>query len=79
LIRNWFKEEFDFAKYDDEYRKRVARLIKSKVSGHEIVKPVEEEPEPDIVNLMEALKRSVESETSGRTRRGKKTKRRRSA
>jgi DNA end-binding protein Ku len=79
LIRNWFKEEFDFTKYDDEYRKRVARLIKAKVAGHEVVKPHEEEPEPDIVNLMDALKRSVAAETRGGSRKTKKTKRRRSA
>lgn len=79
LIRNWFKEEFDFGRYDDEYRKRVARLIKSKVSGHDVVRPDEEEAEPEVVNLMEALKRSVESESSSRTQRGKKSKRRRSA
>jgi DNA end-binding protein Ku len=77
LIRNWFKEEFDFTKYDDQYRKRVARLIKAKVAGHEVVKPAEEEPEPDVVNLMEALKRSVAAETNGRPR--KKARRRRSA
>ena len=72
LIRNWFTDRFDFTRYDDQYRKRVARLIKSKVAGKEIVKPKEadEESEPDVINLMEALKRSVETET----KRSKKTK-----
>jgi len=66
LIRNWATEKFDFRRYDDEYRKRVARLIKAKVAGHEVVAPPKEEAEPDVINLMEALQRSVAAESKER-------------
>lgn len=75
LIRNWFTTEFDFKKYDDEYRKKVARLIKAKVAGHDVVKPEEPEEEPDVVNLMEALKRSISAESKKPAPRRKKKRR----
>lgn len=78
LIRNWFSREFDFTDYDDTYREKVKRLIKAKVEGREIVTPGDEEPEPDVVNLMDALKKSVAAmDGNGRTKR--KRSRRRSA
>jgi DNA end-binding protein Ku len=57
LIRNWTTDEFDFEKYDDEYRQRVKELIQAKAHGREIV--ASEEESPKIVNLMEALKQSL--------------------
>jgi DNA end-binding protein Ku len=66
LIRNWTVREFDFTEYHDNYRKRVQELVKAKVEGREIVAP-EESEEPGIVNLMEALKRSI-SQASPRHR-----------
>jgi DNA end-binding protein Ku len=73
LIRNWFTREFDFTSYDDAYRKKVKDLIKAKVEGREVVTPGEEEEQPEVVNLLDALKRSV-AETShrGKTRRRKR-------
>ncbi|WP_254511467.1 non-homologous end joining protein Ku [Anatilimnocola floriformis] len=79
LIRNWFKQEFDFTKYDDEYMKRVSRLIKSKVAGKDVVAPKDPEPEPDVINLMEALKRSVETQTGKRKKTTRKRRAKRSA
>lgn len=64
LIRNWYSREFDFTSYDDKYRKKVKELIKAKVEGREVVTPGEEEEQPEVVNLLDALKRSV-AETSG--------------
>ena len=69
LIRNWFTRSFDFTSYDDRYRKQVKALIRAKVEGREIVKPGEEEGEPQVVNLLEALKQSV-AQTNGRGKRG---------
>jgi len=56
--------EFDPDKYKDEYRKRVLDLIKKKAKGKtiEIEEGVEETPK--VVDLIEALRRSVET-TSG--------------
>ncbi len=51
-------EEFDLAKYRDRYVDRLKQLIQLKVDGKEVVAAPEVE-EPKIINLMEALKRSV--------------------
>lgn len=75
LIRSWTERDFDFSQYEDTYRERVQELVKAKIEGREIVAPQENE-EPEVVNLMEALKQSVHQATS---RRGKTHRRRRKA
>lgn len=73
LIRNWFSRDFDFTSYDDAYRKKVKELINAKVEGWEIVSPGAEEEQPEVINLLDALKRSVaETTTRGKTRRRKR-------
>lgn len=74
LIRNWFTRSFDFTSYDDRYRKQVKALIRAKVEGREIVKPSEEEEEPQVVNLLEALKQCV-AQTNGRGKSGRRKRR----
>jgi DNA end-binding protein Ku len=77
LINAWYSDDFDFTAYDDHYRERLQRLIKAKAQGKEVVAPAEEE-EPEVINLMDALKQSVAEARSGRSsKRGRK--RRRSA
>jgi DNA end-binding protein Ku len=51
-------KDFDLAKYRDRYVDKMKQLIQMKVDGQEIVAAPQVE-EPKIVNLMEALKRSV--------------------
>lgn len=51
-------EDFDFAKYEDQYTNQLTQLIEAKVEGREIVEVANPE-EPKILNLMEALKKSV--------------------
>lgn len=51
-------EEFDLGTYRDEYTQKLSRLIQLKIDGEEIVQP-EEPEEPKIINLMDALKKSV--------------------
>jgi DNA end-binding protein Ku len=51
-------QEFDFASYEDAYVERLKELIRLKVDGEEIVQAPDPE-EPKIINLMDALKRSV--------------------
>lgn len=70
LIEDWSSEEFDFAEFQDHYRERVEELIEAKVEGREVVSPPEEDEEPEVVNLMEALRRSL-SEARSKSR-GKK-------
>ncbi len=51
-------KEFDFQSYQDAYVQNLTKLIRMKVEGQEIVKAPDPE-EPKILNLMEALKKSV--------------------
>jgi len=56
--------EWDPGKYEDTYRDRVLELIKRKAEGEDIV--VEEREEtPQVADLMEALRASVEASKSG--------------
>ena len=55
---------FDPKQFDDRYEEAVAELLKSKKAG----KPLKEEPSEkpsNVVNLMDALKRSVSAEKAG--------------
>jgi DNA end-binding protein Ku len=78
LIDAWYSDDFDFTSYDDNYRERLERLIQAKKKGHEVVEPEGEDGEPEVINLMEALKQSIEDAKSGRSRK-KSRKRKRSA
>jgi DNA end-binding protein Ku len=79
LIRNWAEDDFDFTEYDDRYREKVRALIDAKIEGREIVAPEEETEEAEIVNLMDALKRSVGQALAGKQRKGRSKRRRRTA
>lgn len=50
---------FDLSMYRDEYQARLKELISQKIAGKEVVSPVSE-PKENIINLMEALKKSIE-------------------
>ena len=53
-----FERPLDLAAYTDEYREGLQRIIDAKIAGEEIVAPAVEAP-PKVVNLMEALKKSL--------------------
>jgi DNA end-binding protein Ku len=59
LIQNWGDEDFDFTEYRDPYLQRVKQLIDAKIEGRELVAPKEEE-EPEVVNFMDALRKSMQ-------------------
>jgi DNA end-binding protein Ku len=76
LIHAWYSDDFDFTSYDDNYRERLERLIKAKKKGDEVVKPEAKEEAPEVINLLEALKQSVQHARAGRsTKRPRKRKR----
>jgi len=50
--------EFDFSAYKDRYVENMTRLIEMKIDGEEVVQAPDPE-EPKIINLMDALKKSV--------------------
>ena len=51
-------KSFEYGKYRDLYKEKLTRLIQLKIEGKEVVQ-VRDPEEPKIINLMEALKRSV--------------------
>jgi DNA end-binding protein Ku len=51
--------------YQDEYQEGLRRIIDAKIAGEEIVAPAEEAP-PKVVDLMEALRRSLDQVSHGK-------------
>ncbi len=50
---------FEPKKYKDEYREKVLALVEAKAEGEEIVTPPQEQGAAKVVNLMDALKKSL--------------------
>jgi len=60
LIEN-MSDEFNPEKYRDEYRERVLGMLEEKSKGQEITVPAPEAPQrAQIIDLMQALKQSLE-------------------
>lgn len=58
LINN-MTDEFDIKEYKNEYQEALKKLIQAKMEGKEVVSPPE--AQTNIIDLMEALKASVEA------------------
>jgi DNA end-binding protein Ku len=65
LVEN-LSGDFDPTKYDDQYRKELLDLIHAKAEGAPL--PEREAPQAEVVDLMDALRASVEQTKRGRTR-----------
>jgi DNA end-binding protein Ku len=60
-------KKFELAQFEDDYHEKLQELIDTKIAGKEVAKaPIEDEP--PVINLMDALKASVQ-----RAGRGEKT------
>jgi hypothetical protein len=55
-----FESELNLKDYTDEYKEGLRKIIDAKIAGREIVAPEDQEP-PKVVDLMEALRRSLDS------------------
>jgi DNA end-binding protein Ku len=62
-----FETGGDLSQYKDDYQVELRRIIDAKVAGEEVVATAEEAP-PKVVNLMEALRQSLESVSSTKKR-----------
>jgi DNA end-binding protein Ku len=58
------EEDFDPSKFDDRYEDALKALIEEKRKGHKIVRVKEPEPS-NVINLMDALKKSLSSSNGG--------------
>jgi DNA end-binding protein Ku len=59
-VMSTFEGDVDFKSYRDEYQDGLRQIIAAKVEGREIVTPEVEAP-PKVVNLMDALRRSLDT------------------
>ena len=74
LIDRFTSSRFDHGKYEDEYRKKLLKVVKKKQKGEEIqvAPPEEREEAPD---LMDALRASVEAAQKSRRSGARKARR----
>jgi DNA end-binding protein Ku len=76
LIDEATLKKFDLGKYRDDYTGRLRKLIEARAAGKK-VSPVYESEEPAVINLMDALKKSLGSRrAAGPTPNGKPPRRR---
>jgi DNA end-binding protein Ku len=68
-----FDAPLDLATYRDEYREGLQRIIDAKVAGEEIVVGGDEAAPPKVVNLMDALRKSLDSVSAQKKRPAKVT------
>jgi DNA end-binding protein Ku len=64
-IIEMFEGPLDLTTYKDEYRDGLQKIIDAKIAGEEVVAPSVEAP-PRVVNLMDALKKSLEAVSTAR-------------
>jgi DNA end-binding protein Ku len=60
LVNQLAAERFEPAKYQDRVRSRVRNLIAERVEGREVTESPEARPRAQVIDLMEALKASLE-------------------
>jgi DNA end-binding protein Ku len=60
-----FNAPLNLSDYKDEYREGLQKIIDAKIAGEEIVAPATEAP-PRVVNLMDALKKSLDAVSAGK-------------
>ena len=60
-----FEGALDLREYRDEYQEELQRIIDAKIAGEEVVATVEEAP-PKVVNLMDALRQSLDRVSTGK-------------
>ena len=65
-----FEQPLNLSDYKDEYREGLQRIIDAKVAGEEVVATSAEAP-PKVVNLMEALKKSLDAVSAGKKKTAK--------
>lgn len=65
-----FEGDFNLAEYRDEYQEELQRIIDAKIAGEEVVAAEDEAP-PKVVNLMDALRQSLDRVSTGKKKSAK--------
>jgi DNA end-binding protein Ku len=65
-----FEGQLDLADYTDAYQEELQRIIDAKIAGEEVVASEEQAP-PKVVNLMDALRQSLDRVSTGKKKAAK--------
>ncbi|HTL42712.1 MAG TPA: Ku protein [Vicinamibacterales bacterium] len=65
-----FEGELNLSEYRDEYQEELQRIIDAKIAGEEVVATEEKTP-PKVVNLMDALRQSLDRVSTGKKKAAK--------
>ncbi len=65
-----FESDLNLSEYRDEYQDELQRIIDAKIAGEDIVATAEETP-PKVVNLMDALRQSLDRVSTGKKKSAK--------
>jgi DNA end-binding protein Ku len=68
-----FEQPLDLSTYKDEYREGLQRIIDAKIAGEQVVSAAEPNAPPKIVNLMDALTKSLNAVSAGKKKPAKAT------
>jgi DNA end-binding protein Ku len=69
LVQSLAEDTFDPARYQDEYHDALMKVVNAKVEGQQVVSAPEVGPEPRVMDLMDALKASVDAAKKQRSAR----------
>ena len=72
-VMGGFEGDLDLSQYPDAYEEALRKMIEAKVEGQEIITPETEAP-PRVVNLMDALRKSLDQVSKGKKTPAKITK-----
>ena len=70
LVIQTFEQPLNLADYKDEYRAGLQTIIDAKIAGHEVVATAAAAP-PKVVNLMDALRKSLDAVSTGKKKTAK--------
>jgi len=69
LVQSLAEERFDPTRYEDNYHRALMSVVEAKVAGAEVVEATEVETAPKVMDLMEALRASVDAAKKQRSER----------
>ncbi len=67
-VMGGFEQKIDFSEYPDTYEDALRKMIGQKIKGKEIVEPEEPQAPPRVVNLMDALRKSLDQVSAQKKR-----------
>ncbi|MGV3485326.1 MAG: Ku protein [Planctomycetaceae bacterium] len=73
LVQGFTKKRWNYADYQDQYQARLSELVASKIEGKQLVTTPEDEA-PAVINLMDALKASIDQMPATGSSRGESKK-----